>query len=76
MEIKPEYYRTAAGDVIDAMRGMMSVEEVKGFCKGNVIKYVARAGKKPNTDAIEDLTKARTYIARLIEMETTTNGEV
>ena len=31
MEIKPEYYRTAAGDVIDAMRGMMSVEEEKGF---------------------------------------------
>ena len=55
---------------------VMSVEEVKGFCKGNVIKYVARAGKKPNTDAIEDLTKARTYIARLIEMETTANGKV
>jgi hypothetical protein len=32
------------------------------FALGNVIKYVLRAGKKPNVPDIEDLEKARQYI--------------
>lgn len=35
-----------------------------GFCLGNVVKYVARAGKKG--DALEDLKKARWYLDREI----------
>lgn len=31
-----------------------------GFCLGNTIKYIARAGKKG--DALEDLRKARWYL--------------
>lgn len=31
-----------------------------GFCLGNTIKYIARAGKKG--DALEDLKKARWYL--------------
>lgn len=31
-----------------------------GFCLGNAVKYVARAGKKG--DALEDLKKARWYL--------------
>ena len=34
------------------------------FCLGNVVKYVARAGKKGN--ALEDLKKARWYLDREI----------
>ena len=43
-----------------------------GFCLGNVIKYVSRAGKKVDSDKsviekeIEDLKKARWYLDRRI----------
>lgn len=36
-----------------------------GFHLGNVVKYVARAGKKGNT--LEDLKKARWYLDREIQ---------
>ena len=36
-----------------------------GFCLGNVVKYVSRAGKKG--DPLEDLKKARWYLNREIE---------
>lgn len=32
------------------------------FCLGNVIKYLARAGKKPGEPTIKDLKKARDYL--------------
>jgi hypothetical protein len=37
-----------------------------GFCLGNVVKYVARAGKKPGESALDDLKKAAQYLARHI----------
>ena len=36
-----------------------------GFCLGNVVKYIARAGHKG--DRLEDLKKARWYLEREIE---------
>lgn len=36
------------------------------FCKGNAMKYLMRAGKKPNESEKDDLMKARFYIDRLI----------
>lgn len=36
-----------------------------GFCLGNAVKYIARAGKK-STDPLEDLKKARWYLDREI----------
>lgn len=36
-----------------------------GFCLGNVIKYVSRAGKKGNR--LEDLKKAQWYLNREID---------
>lgn len=36
-----------------------------GFCLGNALKYISRAGKKGN--ALEDLRKARWYIDREIQ---------
>jgi hypothetical protein len=37
-----------------------------GFHLGNVVKYISRAGKKPNQDTISDLKKARWYLDRYI----------
>ena len=33
-----------------------------GFCLGNAVKYISRAGKKPDNDAIQDLEKAAWYL--------------
>jgi hypothetical protein len=42
----------------------ITVTEHMGFCLGNAVKYIWRAGQKG--DAIEDLKKARWYIDREI----------
>jgi Protein of unknwon function (DUF3310) len=36
-----------------------------GFCLGNAVKYIARAGRKG--DMLEDLRKARWYLDREIQ---------
>jgi len=38
-----------------------------GFHLGNVVKYIARAGKKDPGRELEDLKKARWYLDREIE---------
>jgi hypothetical protein len=40
----------------------------KDFYLGNVIKYVARAGKKSRTTEKEDLQKALVYLQRRIDL--------
>lgn len=41
-------------------------EQGLGFRLGNVVKYVARAGKKDASKDVEDLEKARAYLSREI----------
>lgn len=38
-----------------------------GFCLGNAVKYISRAGKKAGSTVLEDLKKARWYIDREID---------
>ncbi len=38
-----------------------------GFCLGNCVKYISRAGKKNPAKEIEDLQKAKWYLERHIE---------
>lgn len=40
-----------------------------GFCLGNAVKYISRAGKKPGVDVVEDLKKARWYLDREIGLQ-------
>jgi hypothetical protein len=44
-----------------------------GFCLGNTVKYISRAGKKG--DVIKDLKKARWYLDREIETREEANGK-
>jgi len=37
-----------------------------GFCLGNTVKYISRAGKKSAAATVEDLEKARWYLDREI----------
>ena len=45
---------------------VIALTETMNFCRGNVIKYVARAGRKSSTSELEDLRKARWYLEREI----------
>lgn len=38
-----------------------------GFCLGNTLKYIQRAGKKDKTKTVEDLKKALWYLSREIQ---------
>ena len=57
---KPNYYQSTSIDVVD----LCKLYDIN-FNKGNVIKYVCRAGKKDNE--IQDLKKAVEYLQREIE---------
>ena len=55
------YYHTGTYEAINVIEAWGL-----NFCLGNVIKYVARAGRKTD-NPIEDLEKAKWYIEREIE---------
>jgi hypothetical protein len=56
------HYENGKGyDIIDVIR-----DYELNFCRGNIIKYIARAGKKQ--DELLDLIKAQDYLNREIEL--------
>lgn len=62
----PSYYNQGTLEVKDAILGVLGKEKYKGFCQGNVIKYVTRYEQK---GGIEDLKKAHFYLDELIQTE-------
>ena len=54
----PSHYAAYNPEVID-------VTEQLDFCEGNVVKYLARAGKKPGAPEQTDLDKAHWYMRRI-----------
>ena len=68
--VSPSHYKLKGlGDIesIDVLRAVLSKEEFSGFCHGNALKYLIRAGKKDNK--VQDLEKAKVYVQWLIENE-------
>ena len=55
----PKHYKFDGVEVIQ-------LTEQLPFNRGNVIKYVARAGRKESKNELEDLKKARWYLDREI----------
>jgi len=49
---------------------VIDITECLNFNRGNVVKYVARAGRKDDSDELEDLRKAQWYLTREIERMT------
>ena len=58
------HYKTETVECIDALKACMTNEEFRGFCAGNIIKYIWRLNKK-NT-AIENAEKAQYYLNTLL----------
>lgn len=53
-------------ECIDAIRAALTPEEFRGFCKGNVLKYIWRERRKGGDG---DLAKALDYIGYVLEVE-------
>jgi Protein of unknwon function (DUF3310). len=58
----PAHYTDGKIEVIDFIE-----DKELGFCLGNAVKYIARAGKKDPAKTIEDLQKAVWYVNHHIE---------
>ena len=57
---RPKQYQFFDGiEAIEVIASSMTVEQFRGYCMGNKMKYCLRAGKKG--DATEDLQKADKY---------------
>lgn len=62
---RPAHYQLRNGkEVIDTIEEMGWLEH---YAKGNILKYLLRAGKKDPKKEIEDLKKMQWYTDRLIE---------
>jgi hypothetical protein len=61
---KPSHYNAGEVETIDGIRAALG-EGFADYCRGNVLKYVWRCGKKG--DGVEDLKKAATYLQWAIE---------
>ena len=74
----PSHYTDGKIEVISFIEGKGLIE---GFCKGNAIKYISRAGKKESAalqideKEIQDLKKARWYLDYLIGYYERKKGE-
>jgi len=75
----PPHYTDGGIEVIDIMQSKMTPLEFEGYLRGNVIKYILRAGKKPGhgagtTARLEDLKKAQWYLNKLVSVSENYNG--
>ena len=62
----PAHYQGDKMQCIDAMQAMLSVDEFRGYLRGNIFKYMWRFREK---NGLEDLRKANWYLNKLIKLE-------
>ena len=65
-QVGGSHYKSMHVEPWDVIDGCFTKEQAKGYYRGNVIKYVMRAGRKGNE--VEDLKKAAHYLQKLIEV--------
>ena len=66
--INPDHYKINGVEVIDLTENLT-------LCRGNAIKYLARAGVKDHSKELEDLRKAEWYVQREISRLTRAQAE-
>lgn len=67
----PPHYTDGGIETIEYLRAKLSPAEFRGFCKGNALKYLSRAGKKGDED--EDCRKAQWYLDQLTKKSSATS---
>lgn len=63
----PDHYTAGGIETIEYLAAKLTPEELRGFLRGNALKYLSRAGLKG--DAATDYEKALWYTNRLIAVE-------
>lgn len=63
----PDHYKSGKYECIDVMKDILTEEQMTGFCLGNALKYLWRAGKKD--DFTEDIYKAIWYLNYLTDAQ-------
>ena len=63
----PSHYTDGKVECIDYIEDKLTKEEFQGYCKGNALKYISRAGKKNPDKYNEDLKKAVWYLERAVQ---------
>jgi hypothetical protein len=66
----PSHYTDGKIEVINFIR-----DKKLDFCRGNVVKYICRAGKKSKETELKDLRKALKYCEFAIEELEGRNGD-
>lgn len=60
----PPHYKQGDIECIDAIRAALTDEEWRGYCKGNIIKYVWRERHKGGDESVR---KANWYLGRMFK---------
>jgi hypothetical protein len=58
----PAHYKAGGIEAIDYIEAKLSPEEFAGYCRGNALKYISRAGRKDDT--VLEIGKAIWYLNR------------
>ena len=61
----PPHYNNGGMECIDYIKQVLTLEEFKGYCHGNLIKYQHRHEYK--NSPIEDMEKAKWYLEKMID---------
>jgi len=61
----PSHYTVGGYEAIDVIKAKLTPEEYRGYCKGNVLKYIMRANYKGHHD--KDCQKADYYMCELLD---------
>jgi hypothetical protein len=61
----PSHYTVGGIETIDVIEAKLDQSEFQGYCLGNILKYLMRAGYKGKQ--LEDLRKAQFYLNRMID---------
>ena len=67
----PDHYNEGEIECIDAIEAQQTLEEFRGFLKGNIAKYLWRERTKGGT---ESLKKAQFYLDSLIKLDEAQKG--
>jgi len=59
---QPAHYTNGGIETIDFIQAKLSPEEFVGYCRGNALKYISRAGHKDAT--VQEVGKAIWYLER------------
>lgn len=63
--LEVSYYQELGLEPLEVMKRTFTIDELRGFYKGNIIKYLLRAGHKDPAE--KDIEKAKNYAILLFE---------